>query len=105
MITFISMASLRDVGYLCLDNFHVVFQGSQSRYFMLHVSQVAHNRGKIEMVLGVGWKVRQISGDKAGNILHLKVEEDVENVLYVHGFLVCALSPDIPLAGIRGGHV
>ena len=55
------------------------------------------------MVLSEGWKVREITGDKAGNIIHLEVEEDVNNVLYVHGFLVCPLSPHMMLAGICRG--
>ena len=55
------------------------------------------------MVLSEGWKVRQISGNKGGNILHLEVEEDVKNVLYVHGLLVCPLSPHMALAGMCRG--
>ena len=57
------------------------------------------------MVLSEGWKVRQISGNRAGNILHLEVEEDVQNVLYIHGLLVCPLSPHMTLAGVRRGKV
>ena len=55
------------------------------------------------MVLSEGWKVKQISGNKGGNILHLEVEEDVKNVLYVHGLLVCPLSPHMALAGMCRG--
>ena len=40
------------------------------------------------MVLSEGWKVREITGGKAWNILHFEVEAHVQNVLYVHGFLV-----------------
>ena len=64
---------------------------------MLHVSKVSHKRSKVEMVLSEGWKDREISGNKAGNTLRLEVEEDVTNVLYVHGLLVCPLFPHIYL--------
>ncbi len=50
----------------------------------------AHNRSKVEMVLSEGWKVREITGDKAGNILLFEIEEDVQNVLYnYYGLLIC----------------
>ena len=57
------------------------------------------------MVLSEGWKVREITSDKAGNVLHFEIEEDVQTVLCVHGLLVCPLSPHITLAGVSRGKV
>ena len=44
------------------------------------------------MVLSEGRKVREITGDKAGNILHFEIEEDVQNVLYIMVFLFAPFS-------------